>query len=228
MSTQGGNMSSGIKQFLSWKSLLLYTALFCAIFSHAATARDKEAVTIGEKTLKSYVGQYRLAPDLVISITSSDGRLYSQLTGQVKAEIFPESQTMFAYKSVAAKIEFVKNGDGKVEKLILHQNGSHEAPKFSDTVPGLPDVVKIDPAILDEYTGSYELQPGFQIMISVSDGHIYAQASGQGKNEIFPESETKFFFKVVDAQISFVRDGDNQVKELILHQNGTHTAQKIK
>ena len=36
---------------------------------------------------------------------------------------------------------------------------------------------------------------------------------------MFPESETKFFAKVFDGQVTFVKDG-NKVTHLILHQNG--------
>ena len=32
------------------------------------------------------------------------------------------------------------------------------------------------------------------------------QATGQSKLEVFPESETKYFLKVVDAQLTFVKD----------------------
>ena len=46
------------------------------------------------------------------------------------------------------------------------------------------------------------------------------QATGQAKLEVFPESETKFFLKVVDAQITFVRDERGTVIHLILHQGG--------
>jgi hypothetical protein len=40
------------------------------------------------------------------------------------------------------------------------------------------------------------------------------------KHEIFPESETLFFYKVVDAQIELVRGADGKVAELVLHQGG--------
>jgi hypothetical protein len=45
---------------------------------------------------------------------------------------------------------------------------------------------------------------------------------------LFPESETKFFLKVVDAQVSFVKDDQGAVTHLILHQGGEQKAKKIK
>jgi len=39
-----------------------------------------------------------------------------------------------------------------------------------------------------------------------------AQATGQDKYQIFPESATKFFYKVVDAQIDFEKGKDGRSK----------------
>ena len=51
-----------------------------------------------------------------------------------------------------------------------------------------------------------------------------AQLTGQSSLEIFPESETEFFYKVVDAQLTFVKNNKGEVTSLILHQNGQHPA----
>ena len=47
-----------------------------------------------------------------------------------------------------------------------------------------------------------------------------AQATGQPKFELFPTSETEFFLKVVEAQVTFVKDEAGKVTQLILNQNG--------
>ena len=47
-----------------------------------------------------------------------------------------------------------------------------------------------------------------------------AQLTGQSFFEIFPESDTEFFYKVVNAQLSFETNADGRVTTLILHQNG--------
>lgn len=84
------------------------------------------------------------------------------------------------------------------------------------------EVVEIDAAILQTYAGTYELAPGIAITISTDAGKLFAQMTGQEQFEIFPQSETEFFFRVVDAQISFtVQDGT--ATGLTLHQNGQDT-----
>jgi hypothetical protein len=68
--------------------------------------------------------------------------------------------------------------------------------------------------------GKYELRPGFIIYITVEEDKIFAQATGQGKNEIFPESQTRFYLKVVEAQLEFFKGGNNKITHLVLHQGG--------
>jgi len=97
-------------------------------------------------------------------------------------------------------------------------------------VLGVPPrvAVKIDPKILDAYVGRYELNPNFIITMSREGDSLIAQATGQPKFELFPESETKFFLKDVDAQVTFLKDDKGAVTNLILHQGIDQTAKKIK
>lgn len=89
--------------------------------------------------------------------------------------------------------------------------------------------VKIPRSTLDTYVGEYALSPDFIIVVTRKRSGLYAQATGQDKFQVFAESETKFFYKVVDAQISFVEDESGQVVSLILHQNGANQpALKVK
>jgi hypothetical protein len=89
-------------------------------------------------------------------------------------------------------------------------------------------VAKVDPKIYDSYVGQYELGPNFIITVTREGDSLMTQATGQPKIELFPESEAKFFLKIVDAQITFVKDEKGQVTDLILHQGGDQKAKKIK
>jgi CubicO group peptidase (beta-lactamase class C family) len=81
------------------------------------------AIQLDSAILKQYVGDYQLRPNFVITITFEKGSLFSQATGQGKAEIFPEKENLFFLKIVDAQLEFVKGANNEVEKLVLHQNG---------------------------------------------------------------------------------------------------------
>jgi D-alanyl-D-alanine-carboxypeptidase/D-alanyl-D-alanine-endopeptidase len=73
---------------------------------------------------------------------------------------------------------------------------------------------------LDAYVGTYQLAPTFAISVRRDGAGLVAQATGQGANAIYPSARDEFFFKAVEAQISFVRDSTGKVASLILHQGG--------
>jgi CubicO group peptidase (beta-lactamase class C family) len=83
--------------------------------------------------------------------------------------------------------------------------------------------VAVDSGLLARYVGEYELIPAFHIVVTQEGKALFIQATGQPRFPIFAESETDFFLKVVDAQITFVRDATGVVTGLVLHQNGQHT-----
>jgi len=95
-------------------------------------------------------------------------------------------------------------------------------------IPKTRAEVKVDPKLLDAYVGQYEVKPGVILTVTKEADRLMAQLTGQPKFDIFPESQNKFFLKVVEAQITFVKDDKGQVSHLILHQNGDTTARKIK
>ena len=94
-------------------------------------------------------------------------------------------------------------------------------------VPTATTEIKVDPKIYDAYTGRYELAPNFILTISKEGDRLMAQATGQPPVELFPESETTFFLKVVDAKVTFVKDDTGKVTHLVLHQGGDKPAKKI-
>lgn len=82
--------------------------------------------------------------------------------------------------------------------------------------------VAIDPRILDAYVGEYRITPAFSLNITKENGRLFIQATGQARLPLYPESDTEFFLRAVDAQVSFLRDSTGAVSQLILHQAGQH------
>ncbi|HEY0678934.1 MAG TPA: serine hydrolase [Chitinophagaceae bacterium] len=80
--------------------------------------------------------------------------------------------------------------------------------------------VKLAEDVLKKYTGEYELTPAFKIVVTLENGKLKGQATGQSKFELFPEREDFFFLKVVDAQLEFIKGSDGSIQSLILHQGG--------
>ncbi len=88
------------------------------------------------------------------------------------------------------------------------------------SVPKARTEVPIDPSKLDALVGVYELAPNFQLTITKEGSSLFGQATGQGKVQMYAESETQFFLKVVDAQVTFVENPTGKVDHIILHQGG--------
>jgi hypothetical protein len=80
--------------------------------------------------------------------------------------------------------------------------------------------ITVSPEILKHYVGTYELTPKFSLAITLEDGQLVSQGTNQPKVPMYAESETKFFLKLVDAQIEFLKNEKGEVTNLVLHQNG--------
>jgi hypothetical protein len=85
----------------------------------------------------------------------------------------------------------------------------------------------IDPKILDEYTGYYQIVPGQIISITQDGGHlIYKTLPGGATIEFVAENDYDFFVKDGRLQVSFVNSGGKAADLLILRAAGYDRAAK--
>jgi CubicO group peptidase (beta-lactamase class C family) len=95
-------------------------------------------------------------------------------------------------------------------------------------IPAPKTIVPLDPKVFDQYVGQYQIGPNFVMTVSREGNRFMTQATGQQPIEIFPLSETKFFPKEIEAEITFVKSADGTVTGLMLAQNGrTQMAKKV-
>lgn len=86
--------------------------------------------------------------------------------------------------------------------------------------------IDLPASVLARYVGTYQLAPTFSLVVTINGNALYAQATGQPTIRIWPESETDFFIKEVDAQLTFVRDAQGNTTGIVLHQNGANLSGK--
>ncbi len=153
----------------------------------------------------------------ILTVTREGDRLFAQLAAQPKFEIFPQSETEFFWKIVRAEITFVKNEKGEVTGAIHHQGGQTiRAPRLEKE-----PLAGVDPALFEAYVGKYDFGQGKTILTVTKEGdRLLAQLTGQPKFEIFPKSETEFFWRVVPAHSVFVKDEKGEVAKGIFQQAG--------
>lgn len=78
----------------------------------------------------------------------------------------------------------------------------------------------IDKQDLDKLVGQYMLMPGFILTVSHDDKRLQIQATGQSKLPVYAKSKTKFFYKVVQAEVEFAVDSEGKATTLTLFQGG--------
>jgi CubicO group peptidase (beta-lactamase class C family) len=162
------------------------------------------------------VGRYDYG-GAVLTVTREGEQLFAQLTGQPRFEIFPKSDTTYFWRVVEAEVTFVKDEKGRVTKAHHKQGGQTiDAPRIEDIAP-----VTVDAKALDAVVGRYDYGGGKAILTVSREGdRVYAQLTGQPRFEIFAKSETEFFWKVVNAQVTFVKDKDGKVVKGVHRQGG--------
>jgi CubicO group peptidase (beta-lactamase class C family) len=186
-------------------------------------------VAVEETKLRDYVGVYKADEKLNWTVTLADGRLYIQPSGGEKTEVFPMAEAEFFYEGLLDRLRFERDAGGKVTALVRQGFGGE--PKRSSRTADAPrerKAVQLTPEQLERCVGRYELVPGFVLEVTREGDRLFSQATGQEKVEIFAESETEFFLKVVDAQLTFQLEGTGPAKGLVLHQGGhDHAAKRL-
>jgi D-alanyl-D-alanine-carboxypeptidase/D-alanyl-D-alanine-endopeptidase len=188
--------------------------------------KQRTEIALDPSVLEKYVGKYEFAPNVVFTITRKDNQLYAQLTGQGAAEIYPESETEFFSRVVDPQIIFKTDDKGRVNALVLRQLGRDQlAPRMNGEADPIEEwfghhIAEVDPSNFKNYVGRYQLAPGAVFTVTLEENRLYVQLTGQPRFEVFPESEQDFFYRVVDAQITFETDGTRPATALTLHQGG--------
>ncbi len=88
------------------------------------------------------------------------------------------------------------------------------------TVPITRQAIEVDPAVLADYVGRYQLETETFVTISTEGEQLFLQVTGQDRVEIFPEAKDAFFLRVADVQVTFIRSDGDRVIALTVHQEG--------
>jgi CubicO group peptidase (beta-lactamase class C family) len=201
-SVSPGMLAQEIAQFFLWQYM---------------QPRQEESISheVDPATYDEYAGRYDYG-GAILTVRRQGNRLLAQLTGQPEFEIFPRSPTEFFWKVVDAQVTFVKDEQGKVARAVHRQGGQTiMAAKLEPT-----QEIELAPEILDRYVGKYDYGGGAIMTVTREDNHLWAQLTGQPKFEIFAKSPTEFFWKVVNAQVTFVVEDERQAVKAIHHQAG--------
>ncbi len=89
----------------------------------------RTAIDVPADVLARYVGSYELTPSFSLDVTVHGDSLYLHPTGQPTFRLWPETEMDYFLKEVDAQITFVRDAQGAVTGLVLHQNGQNPLAK---------------------------------------------------------------------------------------------------
>lgn len=227
----------GINGYLSYAIYLPEEDVFVALLSNnngqapefaslrlAAIAIGKPLKTseikADEAALKEYQGIYVNEAGIEARIVLNEGKLSAVRPNGSRRIMVPVEKDMFLIENSFTSLKFGRDDAGKIILATFDDRGDVTEWKRSDKPLEVKKVVEVAEALLEKYVGEYEIQPGFSIVFTRDGARLFTQATGQPKFEVFAESETTFFLKVVDAKVEFVADPDGKVNKMILYQGG--------
>lgn len=193
-----------------------------AVLGEAPKSAPKVGPKLSAAELDAYTGVY-LVPERsgVRRVISRDGEtLRLQRTGGDLHALVAVGPDAFATGD-GTPVRFERGAGGRVTAVLVDQGFGpvFRSLRTDEPVPPPLKEVAVDPSAFDALVGVYALAPGFDIAVTREGDRLFAQATGQEKLELFPESPVRFFFKLVDAQIDFLLDG-GRAASLVLHQGG--------
>ncbi len=180
--------------------------------------------TVDPKTYAALAGRYDYKT-AILTVTVEGDKLYGQLTGQEKYELFPSAPREFFWKITDAKVKFLTNDKGEITAAQHTQNGT----TFNAARLPATDEMKLTDADLNAILGDYTYSPAMTLTVTRKDHQIFAKMTNQPEVPIFPKSATEYEWKIVPASIEFIKDKEGKVTKAVHHQGGqTLEAPKVK
>lgn len=231
--------SGGINGYLSDALYLPGPDIYMAILSNCTCKAPSDVLTemaglalnvktkfkkiaVDSTALNEFVAVYESEEGDTRTISRKGGTLQSQRKGGSLYVISPYEKDKFYFEGTGSLIRFSRDAQGKVNGMFFKSGINPEEfwKKTDKEVNPVKRELKLTAAELSAFEGEYQLTPGFSIVTRVKGDGLFAQATQQPEFELFAAEPNKFFLKVVDAQVEFVKDEKGQVTHLILYQGG--------
>ncbi|WP_420617126.1 serine hydrolase [Candidatus Palauibacter sp.] len=191
--------------------------LAAAFFGDAMEEEEDAADESGEfdpedfdpEAFDEFAGRYALdaAPNFILTFTREDDTFYTQATGQQRLEIVPTSDSTFRLLAVEASVTFLRDPEGDVEGLTLHQNGDNHATRLEGEGAEAWEPTAED---LGDFAGRFfseELETFYAF--SVEDGSLVLHQRRLDRAELEPGEEDQF--SGGGMSFAFERDRNGQV-----------------
>jgi len=221
--------------------LAMLTAVLFAEAAPVEASKEQVAphtrITIDPKLLDAYAGFYLNAvTDSLMIVTREDDHLLTRRAGEQPVAEYPYTDHDFFLTVVPKQNSFITDASGAVLRVVHHQWGRdetlerisveaaqrHEEARLKRVAEERTPrtAISIDPQLLDNYVGAYQLKPQLVFTVTREGDRLLAKLTGQQTYEVHPYTERDFSYTIVAAQLSFVPGADGKASAVVLHQNG--------
>jgi len=173
-----------------------------------------------QDTKNKFIGEYQIQPGVNLEITGDESGYTVQIPGQLTEKLVRQSEFLYAIESIGGTVDFSLLDSRNVLKVGLNGLLIH-APRIP-VKDQAGEKKEIDLTVTEDmgFAGQYSLDKNRTFTVSLREGKLFIQLTDQQEFEVYPFDKNKFFYKVVDAWVEFVKGSDGQVDYLLVHQNG--------
>jgi CubicO group peptidase (beta-lactamase class C family) len=190
------------------------------------------AMDMSPAAYKNYEAVYRNTPvGFDFPIMVEEGMLVAMMPTGSKETLIPVSKTEFATKGSVSRLIFELDDDGQAQSVTLRgfYGPGMVAVRTDEPLPSQRESIELDPAVVEQYAGEYELAPGQSIQFTLEEGKLIAHVPGQPAYPLWAETETHFFLKELPVKFEFQKDAAGKITGMVLNQGGRELqAKKVK
>ena len=202
--------------------------------------RVRTTIEVRGDILERCVGYYASPLGEVLQFSREDRKLFMETAGPARVPLDAESEVDFFVNNARLEFHFRVEDDVATSAVSRRLGTDNVLSRISpEAAANLRSAVirraaeqaqprqlaaPVPHEILARYAGRYRILNRLEMAIEVQEGRIFAQIFGPGgkqsRLEIFPESDTKFFWTAMAAQVSFFVDTEGKVSHGVWHQGG--------
>jgi dienelactone hydrolase len=207
---------------LAWLDKLHYAP---ASFTQKAEPDESRRIAIAPEQLEKYVGVYKDATSAPFYLKVEDGKLMQGDAERQWRPVDAYDNKTFSLNSDRNQncdsFTFNQDEKGIVASVTLQCQGHNVTLKRTSTeldFPSEPQMVTVSANVLKTYVGKYRLplkfQPSSYFNISLKGDQLIVTPEGNTPFMLYPTSNTKFFSRVVVADVEFVKDDAGAISHI--------------
>lgn len=165
---------------------------------------------VDSQILQSLEGVYSISSESNLTVTTDGKRLFAQVSGQGKYEIFPTSNLNYFWKVTDALLAFQRDKNERIDSLTITQGGLDTVATKNTQAVKAPEFSK-----LEDHAGRFwseELQANYKF--KVRNGVLMLAIDGLEPLTLVRESDN--VFSVLGSSIEFQRDSEGRIDGLLV------------